>query len=122
MMLTTALLALHLLRVFVAPEQPTSHDDQALATCAVQAMSGRPSALVLATSAEDADVVVTVGNHAGLAMHVQGTVKTAAGATLASVKHSQKGFDHTLCKQAGGLLDKLAQNLVAPGRASVDKR
>ncbi len=113
MSLTAVFLVLKLLSVFVAPANPLSTDDQTLATCVTHALTERPSALVIATTPDTADVTIAVENAAKVRIHVVGTVTLQDGTRLGSVNHVTHGFNHGLCHQADGLLDELARNLPA---------
>jgi hypothetical protein len=111
MTLTTLFLLLKLVTIAVEPERPLEHDDQALATCAVQALTARPSALQIAASAEAADATLIIGNHAGMRIHVIGRLVRADGTTLVEVNHVTHGLNHSLCHQTEGLLDEMARTL-----------
>ncbi len=111
MILTTLLLTLKLMTVFIAPENAMSKDDQALATCAAKAMTERPSALALAPSEDGVDAKLVIGNHAGVRIHVRGQLVRPDGSVLVEVDHVTHGFNHSLCNQAAGLLDEMAKKL-----------
>ncbi len=63
MVLTALLLILKLTTVFVEPKDPLEKLDQTLATCAVEALTARPSDLTIAKSKDHADATLTVGFH-----------------------------------------------------------
>jgi hypothetical protein len=109
--LTTLFLALKLMTVYVEPENALAKDDQTLATCAVSAMTARPSALKILPSKEMADVTFVVGNHAGLRIHVLGRLTLPDGTVLVEVNHVTHGLNHSLCHQVDGLLDEMAKKL-----------
>lgn len=113
MILTTLLLALKLMTVFIEPENAMAKDDQTLATCAVAAMTARPSDLKIATSKDAADVTLIIGNHAGGRIHVIGKLVRRDGTVLIEVNHVTHGFNHSLCNQTDGLLDEMAKKLSA---------
>jgi hypothetical protein len=111
MILTTVLLTLKLLAVYVEPADPLERDDQTLATCVVDALTSRPSALTIAPTRETADVVLTVVNDAKFRLHVKGKLVAADGRLLAEADHVQKGFNRKLCHQADGMMAQLAKKL-----------
>jgi hypothetical protein len=111
MVLTALLLTLNLLTVYVEPADALDQDDQRVATCVVEALTARPSALVIALSKEAASVVLTVANEAKFRLHVVGRLVAADGRVLADVNHAQKGLNHKLCHQTDGMLEKLAKQL-----------
>jgi hypothetical protein len=111
MILTALLLTMKLTTVFIAPENALANDDQTLATCAVAAMTARPSDLTLAKSKELADATLIVGNHTGVRIHVLGRLVAKDGKVLIEVNHVTHGFNHTLCHQLDGLLDEMATKL-----------
>ncbi len=113
MNLTSLLLLLKLMTVFVEPEDPREKDDRKLVDCAVTAMTERPSKLTIADSKDAADVVLLVGNHTGLRIHVLGRLTKHDGTELVEVNHVTHGFNHGLCNQMNGLLDELARKLPA---------
>ena len=106
------LLTLKLATVAIEPENPLEKDDQAIATCAVNAMTARPSALTIAGAKDMADAVLVIGNHAGMRVHVVGRLVRADGSTLVEVNHVTHGFNHGLCHQVDGLLEEMAKKLV----------
>jgi hypothetical protein len=109
--LTTLLLTLKLLTVFIEPENALSKDDQALATCAAKAMTERPSTLTIAPAKEMVDATLVIGNHAGVRIHVRGRLVRPDGSVLIEVDHVTHGLNHSLCNQAAGLLDEMAKKL-----------
>ena len=111
MALTLLLIGLKLLSLYVEPANPLDKDDQKLATCVVEKMTERPSELTIAKSKDLADVVLTVENQAKFRLHVVGTLRKADGSLLAEKNHNQKGFNHSLCNQAEGLLNQLAKQM-----------
>ena len=111
MTLTSLLLLLKLLSLSVEPENPLAKDDQTLATCAVKALTERPSALQIAATTEAADAVLTVGNHTGVRIHVVGRLARPDGSVLVEVNHVTHGFNHSLCHQVDGLIDEMARKL-----------
>ena len=76
-------------------------------------MTARPSDLAIATSKDAADVVLTVGNHAGKRIHVVGKLTGKDGNILTEVNHVTHGFNHSLCNQMEGLLDEMTKKLAA---------
>jgi hypothetical protein len=113
MVLTALLLILKLTTVFVDPEDALKRDDQTLATCAVEALTARPSDLTIAKSKEAAAVTLTVGNHSGKRIHVIGKLTAKDGTVLIDVNHVTHGFNHSLCHQMDGLLDEMTKKLAA---------
>ena len=111
MILTTLLLMLKLTTVFVEAEDPLKKDDQTLATCVAKALMERPSPLTIAPTNEAVEATLRIGNHAGVRIHVRGQLVRPDGSVLIDVDHVQKGFNHSLCNQANGLLDKMAKKL-----------
>jgi hypothetical protein len=109
MILASLLLTQKLLTVTVEPENPSKKDDQTLATCAVAALTARPSELKIGTGKEPGDAKLTVGNHTGMRIHVLGKLVKADGMVLVEVNHVTHGFDHTLCHQLDGLLDEMVK-------------
>lgn len=121
MTLTTLLLLLKLTTVFVNPEDGLKNDDQTLATCAVEKLTARPSELTIAKSKDLADVTLTVGNHAGMRIHVIGTLTDKDGTVLLEVNHVTHGYNHGLCHQMEGLLDEMARKLAEQQRSTRKK-
>ena len=112
MTLVAFLLSLKLMTVFIQPENPTSKDDQTLATCAAKAMTARPTSLTIAATNEPAaNTTLIVGNHAGVRIHVTGKLVKSDGTVLIEVNHVTHGFNHGLCHQMDGLLDEMAKKL-----------
>lgn len=111
MTLTTLLLMLKLINIYVAPANPLAKDDQTLATCVVKALTARPSALVIVESAEKADAKFTISNAAAKRIHVVGTLIARDGTPLVEVNHVTHGFNHSLCNQADGLVDEMARKI-----------
>lgn len=111
MILTTILLTLTLATIAVEPENGLEKDDQALATCAVEALTTRPSELTIARSKEMADAVLEIGNHAGVRVHVVGRLVRADGTAVIEVNHVTHGYNHGLCHQVDGLLEEMAKKL-----------
>jgi hypothetical protein len=119
--LTSLLLMLKLLTVFVEAEDPLKKDDQALATCVAKALTERPSALTIAPTTEMVDATLVIGNHAGVRIHVRGRLVRPDGSVLIDIDHVQKGFNHSLCNQANGLLEKMAKQLATNEHVSSTK-
>jgi hypothetical protein len=111
MALTLLLVTLKLLHIYVQPANPLDNDDQKLATCVVEQLTARPSELEVVKVKEQADVVFTVENQAKFRIHVVGTLRKADGSLLGENNHVTKGFNHSLCHQAEGLLNDLAKQL-----------
>jgi hypothetical protein len=119
MNLTTVLLLLKLLTVYVEPENgPKPKDDAKLAACAVQLLTKQPSALKVVTDRSEADVALTLGNHAAHVIRVDATLTARDGAVLATVGFTLKYdparptfFTRPLCQQAEGAMDALAESL-----------
>jgi hypothetical protein len=117
MTLTAVLLTLKILTVFIEPDDPSSHDDQTLATCMGHAMTARPSGITLVTARDQADATIRVENRTGLRIHVLGSITLKDGTKLITVNHVTHGLNHTLCHQADGLLDELARKIKIPAQA-----
>lgn len=111
MTLTAVLLSLKILSIYIVPVDAMDRDDQKVATCVAEALTERPSALTITPSKEEADVILTVANAAAFRMHVTGLLTTKDEKFLAMVDHVQKGFNHKLCHQVDGMLEKLAKQL-----------
>lgn len=111
MLLTTLLIALKILTVFVEPASSLEKDDQTLATCVVRAMTARPSELTIAKTKELADATLVVANRTGFRVHVTGKLTRKDGTTLIEVNHVTRGLNHSLCHQVDGLLDEMAKKL-----------
>jgi hypothetical protein len=111
MILTTLLLTLKFMTVYVEPKDPFAKDDQTLATCAVHALTARPSALTIAMSKETADVTLVVGSHTAKKLHVVGKLVKKDGTVLvAETDHSTMDVSR-LCEHLGELLTDMAKKL-----------
>jgi len=111
MSLAGILILLKLLHVYVQPMNVADEDDQKLATCVVEAMTERPSELVLVKTKAEAEAIFTLENQAKMRLHAVGTLTKPDGTLLVSVNHVTHGFNHGLCHQAEGLLDEMARTL-----------
>jgi len=113
MTLTALLLTLKILTVYIEADDPSSHDDQTLATCVSHAMTARPSGLTIVTTPNQADATIRVENRTGMRIHVLGSITLKDGTKLVTVNHVTHGLNHSLCHQADGLLDELARKIPA---------
>src|SRR5262245_51463699 len=109
MPLTTLLLLLKVMTVFIEPGRPDKGDDRTLVRCATDAMTARPSALQIVKDRSAAQVIFTVTNESGVRIHVVGRLSLPDGTTLLEVNHVTHGFNHSLCNQMKGLLDEMGR-------------
>lgn len=114
MVLTALLLILKLTTVFVEPGDPLEKNDQTLATCAVEALTARPSDLPIAKSKDHSDATPTVGFHPSTWKQpgAYGNLTDKTGTVLVELKHSPLGI-FTMCGYMDGLLDKMTKELAA---------